>query len=183
MEPLKDSNLIIVNRCTEDTDRMKLRRNLKALNPQVQVAFEKTDGTMFANEDEIMPFDFSGQEVVIEDLDYGLWYLDAMDHPGRYMGKDITFVAKYCASSDKTHKYFVPGRHIMTCCADDIQFLGFVCFFKEQPGFKHEDWVKVTVGFDYGPCEMYGEGEEGPILELKKIEAASKPEPELVTFS
>lgn len=32
---------------------------------------------MFANEDEIMPFDFSGQEVVIEDLDYGLWYLDA----------------------------------------------------------------------------------------------------------
>ena len=41
MEPLKDSNLIIVNRCTEDTDRMKLRRNLKALNPQVQVAFEK----------------------------------------------------------------------------------------------------------------------------------------------
>lgn len=36
---------------------MKLRRNLKALNPQVQVAFEKTDGTMFANEDEIMPFD------------------------------------------------------------------------------------------------------------------------------
>ena len=183
MEPLKDSNLIIVNRCTEETDRMKLRRNLKALNPQVQVAFEKTDGTMFANEDEIMPFDFSGQEVVIEDLDYGLWYLDAMDHPGRYMGKDITFVAKYCASSDKTHKYFVPGRHIMTCCADDIQFLGFVCFFKEQPGFKHEDWVKVTVGFDYGPCEMYGEVEEGPILELKKIEAASKPEPELVTFS
>ncbi len=41
----------------------------------------------------------------------------------------------------------------------------------------------MTVGFDYGPCEMYGEGEEGPILELKKIEAASKPEPELVTFS
>ena len=40
----------------------------------------------------------------------------------------------------------------------------------------------MTVGFDYGPCEMYGEGEEGPILELKKIEAASKPEPELVNF-
>ena len=98
MEPIKDSNLIIVNRCTEETDRMKLRRNFKALNPQVQVAFEKNDGTMFANEDEIMPFDFSGQEVVIEDMDYGLWYLDAIDHPGRYMGKDITFQNKYRAS-------------------------------------------------------------------------------------
>ena len=71
----------------------------------------------------------------------------------------------------------------MTCCADDIQFMGFVCFFDEKPDFKHEDWVKVTVSFDYGPCEMYGEGEEGPILRLEKIEAAPKPEPELVTFS
>lgn len=183
MEPLKDSNLIIVNRCTDEIDRMKLRRNLKALNPQVQVAFEKKDGTMFAGEDEVMPFDYSGQEVIIEDMDYGLWYLDAMDHPGRYLGKEITFVAKYCASSDDKHNYFVPGRHIMTCCADDIQFLGFVCSFNERPPFKHEDWVKVKVKFDYGPCEMYGEDEEGPILQLEQIEAAQKPEQELVTFS
>ena len=43
MEPLRDSNLIIFNRCTEDTDRLKFRRSLKALNPQVQVAFEHGD--------------------------------------------------------------------------------------------------------------------------------------------
>ena len=57
MEPLRDSNLIIFNRCGEDFDRMKFRRSLKALNPQVQVAFERADGTMFGNEIEEMPFD------------------------------------------------------------------------------------------------------------------------------
>lgn len=182
MEPLRDSNLIIFNRCDEDTDRLKFRRSLKALNPQVQVAFEKADGTMYENEAEVLPFDYSGDSFEIEDMDYGLWYLDAMDHPDRYMGKEIRFKARYCASAKPHQKYFVPGRHIMTCCEDDIQFLGFICYYEmEEMPFKHGDWVKVAVSFDYGPCKMYGE--EGPILQLVHIEKGEKPEQELVAFT
>ncbi|MCI8646926.1 MAG: hypothetical protein HFE76_09090 [Firmicutes bacterium] len=181
MEPLKDSNLIIFNRCTEDTERLKFRRSLKALNPQVQVAFEKADGTMYENEAEEMPFDYSRDSIEIEDMDYGLWYLDAQDHPERYMGKEIRFTARYCASAKPTQKYFVPGRHIMTCCEDDIQFLGFICYFEGDMPFKHGDWVNVTVGFDYRDCKMYGE--EGPVLQLAHIEKGKKPQQELVTFT
>ncbi|MCB6991937.1 hypothetical protein LI177_00240 [bacterium 210820-DFI.6.37] len=183
MEPLKESNLIIFNRCSDETDRMKYRRSLKALNPQVQVAFEREDGTMFENEAEVMPFDYSGSAVEIEDMDYGLWYLDAMDHPDRYMGKEIRFSARYCASAKKGQMYFVPGRHIMTCCEDDIQFLGFICYFEEELPFEHGDWVKVAVSFDYGACSVYGPEGEGPILRLIHIEAGKKPEQELVTFT
>lgn len=184
MEPLKESNLIIFNRCSDEIDRMKYRRSLKALNPQVQVAFERADGTMFENEAEIMPFDYSGSTVEIEDMDYGLWYLDAMDHPDRYMGKEICFSARYCASAKKGQKYFVPGRHIMTCCEDDIQFLGFICYFEEKElPFEHGDWVKVAVSFDYGQCRLYGPEGEGPILRLIHIEEGKKPEQELVTFT
>lgn len=182
MEPLRESNLIIFNRCGDDLDRMKFRRSLKALNPQVQVAFERENGTMYSNEIEEMPFDYSGKTVELEDMDYGLWYLDAMDHPKRYMGKEITFTARYCASKRKTQKYFVPGRHVMTCCEDDIQFLGFVCFFEEDVPFEHGDWVKVTAGFDYGECRIYGQ-DEGPILHLVHIEEGKRPQQELVTFT
>ncbi len=182
MEPLRESNLIIFNRCGDDLDRLKFRRSLKALNPQVQVAFERENGTMYANEIEEMPFDYSGKTVEVEDMDYGLWYLDAMDHPERYMGKEIIFTARYCASKRKTQKYFVPGRHVMTCCEDDIQFLGFVCFFEENVPFEHGDWVKVTVGFDYGECRIYGQ-DEGPILRLIHIEEGKRPQQELVTFT
>ena len=182
MEPLRDSNLIIFNRCTEDTDRLKFRRSLKALNPQVQVAFEKADGTMYENEAEVLPFDYSRNTVEIEDMDYGLWYLDAMDHPDRYMGKEVSFTARYCASAKPHQKYFVPGRHIMTCCEDDIQFLGFICYYEmDDMPFEHGDWVNVTAGFDYGECRLYGE--EGPILQLAHIEKGTKPEQELVTFT
>ena len=181
MEPLKESNLIIFNRCGDDTDRLKFRRSLKALNPQVQVAFERTDGTMFENEIEEMPFDYSGQTVVNEDMDYGLGYLDAMDHPDRYMGKEVMFTARYCASAKASQKYFVPGRHIMTCCEDDIQFLGFICDFEGEMPFEHGDWVRVTAQFDYGFSKMYGE--EGPLLHLIHIEEGNKPEQELVAFT
>lgn len=181
MEPLKYSNLIIFNRCDDGTDRLKFRRNLKAYNPQVQVAFERKDGTMFGNEEEELPFDYSGDTVIIDDMDYGLWYLDAMEHPERYMGKIVEFTAKYCASAKPGEKYFVPGRHIMTCCEEDIQFLGYVCSFSEDPGYEHEDWIRVRVRFDYRDCELYGE--EGPVLELVSSEKAEKPDPELVTFT
>ena len=181
MEPLKESNLIIFNRCDDDTDRVKYRRNLKAVNPQVQVAFERKDGTMFADEAEVMPYDYSSETVQIEDMDYGLWYLDAMDNPDRYIDMDITFTARYCASREPGQKHFVPGRHVMTCCEDDIQFLGFICTFDGDMPYQHGEWVKVTAHFDYGYNELYGE--EGPVLHLVRIEDGAQPEQELVTFT
>ena len=136
---------------------------------------------MFQNETEEMPFDYSGDVIELEDMDYGLWYLDAMDHPDRYMGKEIRFTARFCASAKPGESYFVPGRHVMTCCEDDIQFLGYVCYFDRTPEFKHEDWVKVSVKYFYGACDLYDE--DGPILHLVSIEASEQPEQELVTFS
>lgn len=181
MEQFKISNLIIFNRCDDSTDRVKLRRIVKALNPQVDVAFERTDGTMYTNQDEVMPFNYNEDTVEIDDMDYGLWYLDAMEHPDRYLGKSIVFTAKFCASEKPGEKYFVPGRHIMTCCEDDIQFLGFICHFEGEMNFQHGDWIKVTVKFYYGESEMYED--EGPILTLENIEACEQPKNELVTFS
>lgn len=180
MEQLKVSNLIIFNRCTDELDRLKFRRNLKVLNPEVQIAFEKADGTMYGNQQEELPFDYSGRQIELDDMDYGLWYLDAMEHPERYIGKEISFTARFCASAKPGQPYFVPGRHVMTCCEEDIQFLGFICEFDREPEFKHGDWVHVTAVFGYQYMDMYRE--EGPVLELVRIEKAKQPEPELVFF-
>ena len=134
----------------------------------MQVAFERKDGTMFQNEAEEMPFDYSGSKVVIDDI----WTTDSGILMRWIILKDIwtreiEFTAKYCASAESGSKYFVPGRHIMTCCEEDIQFLGFVCYFEGNIDFKHEDWIRVNVKFDYRYCDMYGE--EGPVLKLLSI--------------
>ena len=181
LEPLRDSNLVIFNRCDDSHDRLKFRRIVKGLNPPAQIAFEKKDGTMYENIEEVMPFDYSKDVVEIEDIDYGLWYLDAQENPGRYIGKDIVMKARFCASMEPGQRHFVPGRHVMTCCEDDIQFMGYICYYDEPLTFQHGDWVKVRARFDFEFNDIYGE--EGPVLHLVDIEPAEAPDIELVTFS
>lgn len=79
MEMAKDSDLIIFNRSTEDTPAATYKRNMRAVNPKAQVVFEKEDGSQLEFEEEL-PFDINADVIEISDVDYGIWYIDAMDH-------------------------------------------------------------------------------------------------------
>lgn len=80
MEQYKLSEMVIINRCTKDSDRAAYRRSVKAVNGRAQVYFESSDGS--SNEiEEILPFDVTKDEIDIADSDYGIWYMDAMDNP------------------------------------------------------------------------------------------------------
>ena len=47
----------------------------------------------------------------------------------------------------------------MTCCADDIRFIGFICKTKHSDEMKNNRWVMVTatVRYEYFPA-YHGEG-------------------------
>ena len=38
----------------------------------------------------------------------------------------------------------VPGRFAMTCCAEDIQFIGLKCKYENAMEIPHKSWVYVT---------------------------------------
>ena len=145
------TEMVIFNRCTEEMDLQSYRRTVRGLNPRAMVYFEDEEGEPIDPGMDIPPYDLNAEIIQIEDVDYGLWYLDAQEHPERYVGKEIRFNARYCESSDPAMKHFVPGRHIMTCCEDDIEFLGFLCNYTQDISYEHGEWIKVAVKFDYGP--------------------------------
>ena len=66
----------------------------------------------------------------------------------------------------------------MTCCAEDIRFIGFVCRTTHEAALKNNHWVDVTakVRYEYFPA-YHG---EGPVLYLKHAVSAPRPEEELV---
>ena len=64
---------------------------------------------MYENIEEVLPFDYSKDVVEIEDIDYGLWYLDAQENPGRYIGKDIIMKARFCASMEPARDISFPA--------------------------------------------------------------------------
>lgn len=186
MEQYKLSEMVVFNRCTKDSNRASYRRSVKAINGKAQVYFESSDGS--SNEiDEILPFDIESAVIEIADEDYGIWYMDAMDHPEKYEGKTIH--AKTVVYKPKQYMKkatFVPGRFAMTCCADDIRYIGFKCKLdkpseKKLEAFADRDFVELTADVKIEFCKEYRG--KGVVLYAKEILAAEKPEDELVYFN
>ena len=72
------------------------------------------------------------------------------------------------------------GRFVMTCCENDIQFVGIVAKGSGMKAYKNRDWVEVTATVKKENFEAY-QG-DGPVLYIEKITTTSKPEQEVVTF-
>ncbi len=181
MDIFSKSEMVIFNRCEPQLPLNNYRRSIRAINRRAQVIFENSDGEMIPLELDEMPFDVHADVIEIDDVDFGLWYIDAMDHKETYDGKTVQFKGMIYKGQDLPEGYFVPGRKAMTCCADDIRFIGFICKSKNTDRLPNRRWVTVTakVKYEYFP-PYHG---EGPVLYLKKAVSAQKPEDELVYFN
>lgn len=180
MEQLFQADVVIFNRCDDSTDKGKYRRNVKSLNRKAQLVYERADGTLDERPEEL-PFDISGDELEITDADYAIWYMDCMENPKKYEGKKISFLG-LVYNPDKLKKgVFVPGRFAMTCCVDDVTFIGFKCKYAQESTIPHKSWIKITAEVRVEFAREY-KG-KGPVLYPVSIEPAEKPEDELVYFS
>ena len=131
-DQLLHSEVIIFNRCSADTKKMYLRNNIKAINKGAQLIYETIDGEIVELGDEDLPFDLQADTIVINDDDYGLWYMDALEHPRKYEGKTVQLKGKVVSPYvEGIRNAFVFGRYAMVCCADDTSCLlytsGFEC--------------------------------------------------------
>ena len=185
VEMYKIAEMVIINRCTPEMPRATWRRSIKAVNRRVQVLFESADDDDMGEEDDTLPFDTEGDEIHLEDEDYGIWFVDAMERPEVYNGKTMVMKTRVFKSIRLPKGCFVPGRHAMTCCADDIQFIGYLCHTNHAKSstiksLKNKMWVNLTAEVRIEYNKEYGE--EGPVLYAKRVEAAEPPEEELVYF-
>ncbi len=178
MEQIGYTELVIFNRCTAETKKNSFRKAVKTFNRRAQVVYEALDGEDGIEDEIELPYNIDAPVIEIEDDDYGIFYLDALDDPKKYEGKKVQFTAMVYRGKELPKGTFVPGRFAMTCCADDITFIGFLCKGEQANYFKMREWVKVTANIK---CEYYKEYEgEGPVLYLEKIELTKKPEEHLL---
>ena len=178
---IKVSELLIFNRCTEEMDLPGFRRIAKALNRDVQMMFEHVDGRMIELGRDVPPYDLNADVIEIEDDDYGIWYIDATEAEDRYNGKTVHFRAKVMKNRKFQKGYFVPGRNAMTCCAEDIRFIGFLCKSNQLDALQHGQWIMLTAQIRYERRREYGG--KGPVLYAKKIAITDAPAEDLVYFN
>ena len=177
---LRKSEMIIFNRCDGIGDLNVYKRNVKALNPAADIIFEDSSGEIGELMEDDLPYDLSADPIVLDDKTYGIWYLDSLDHLDRYVGKKIQFTALVMKPDGFPKDYFVPGRMAMTCCAEDMTFLGFACVYDKIGLFAERDWVKVTAVVEKEYFADY-EG-EGPVLHATSVTKAKQPKEPVISF-
>lgn len=180
-EMIRKSEMIIFNRCDGIEELGVYKRNIKAINQQAEIIFEDSNGEIDTLFEEDLPYDLKADLLELDDNGYGIWYLDALDHLERYVGKQICFVATVLIPEGFPEGYFVPGRVAMTCCADDLAFLGFACKYDGTSSLAPKEWVKVTAQVRKEYWEDY-KG-EGPVLYASKVERVKAPKKEVIDFS
>ena len=182
MDQLRNADMIIFNRCDENTKTAEYRRSIRAVNRRAQVIFEDKSGKPMQSEEEIiLPYDINQPEIVLEEEDFGIFYIDAADNPDKYVGKKIKFKAQAHRPSNYRDNEFVPGRFAMTCCADDIAFIGFKTYYGGANKLKDRDWIIVegTIKKEFYP-EFQG---EGPVIEATSVAVTGPAADDLVYFN
>ena len=179
-EQLRWSDTIIVNRCTEDMSFTMLRGNIKAINSRAQIFYEGPFGEAVQFKSGLLPFDINADVIDIRDEDYGLWYMDAVENPDKYDGKEIILRGMYAENIPGYKQTFILGRRAMVCCAQDTSLCGITVTGVKIWEMKLGDWVEVQGKLKTIPTEN---GMKTVVLYADRIARYEKPAQEFVTFS
>ncbi len=181
VDKLQTAEMVVFNRPLLNTDKLKFHKIVRGITRRASIAYEYPDGRMEYDEiEDPLPFDITRNPIEIDDRDYALWFRDFAEDMKKYLGKTIKFTA-IIAKNKKLKDDIIAGRHIMTCCVDDIEFKGLVCKMpSSENDFKNKEWVKLTAKIAYEYHELYKK--EGPVLYITDIKHSQKPEQEVATF-
>ena len=158
-----------------------LQRLARALNRRVGILYEYTDGTTQPDEiEDPLPFDINAPVVEIGDDDFALWYRDITEEPKKYDGKTVRFKGQVARLKKDRDGYFAPGRFVMTCCVEDIAFMGLPCKYADAASLHAREWVTVEATVSVRFHALYRG--TGPILTAIRVTPAEPAKNEVATF-
>lgn len=182
MDKLVGGQMVVFNRLAPGADTTQLHKLVRAANRKMDILYDYLDGT--TEFDEIvdpLPFDINAEKILINDEDYALFYRDITEEPKKYHGKTVCFKAQVAMLRRERENMFAPGRFVMTCCADDIQFLGIPCKYANAKQLESRSWVMVEAAISAERHYLY-QGELGPVLQAVRVVPAVPAEPDIATF-
>lgn len=183
MDKLMGAQMVVFNRLTPGEDTMPLHKLARAANRRIDILYDYTDGTTkFDDVQDPLPFDINAPVIQIKDEDYALWYRDVTEEPEKYVGKTVCFKAQVAMLRRQKEGMFAPGRFVMTCCVEDIQFCGIPCRYADSKSLASRAWVQVTAKVSAEKHPLY-KGDVGPVLTATEVVKDVPPaDPDVATF-
>ena len=180
-DKLKSCELVVFNRFRPEMDKMEYHKLVRAASRRADIAYESPDGKV--EYDDIvdpLPFDLNAPVIEIGDEDFATWYRDLSEEPKKYEGKTVRFKCRALVRKKLPAETFIVGRHVMTCCVEDIQFAGLVCQWGKASTVADESWMILTARISFKFNRAYGK--RGPVLTYISSEICQPPEQPVATF-
>lgn len=183
MDKLMGAQMVVFNRMAPGQDVMPFHKLARAANRRIDILYDYTDGTTKFDEiEDPLPFDINAPVIEIKDEDYALWYRDVSEEPQKYDGKTVHFKGQVATLRRDKNGMFAPGRFVMTCCVEDIQFCGIPCRYAGAGSLESRSWVWVTAKIGAEKHPLY-KGDVGPVLTAISVETGAEPaDPDVATF-
>ena len=181
VDKIRDAEMVVLNRTPQTVDKEQIHKIIRGISRRAAIVYDYPDRHVEYDEiEDPLPFDVNAPVIEIEDQDYALWYRDLSEEMDTYRNKTVKVKGLVATDPRLPKNAVIIGRHIMTCCADDIQYSGLVCIFKEAPRLKTRDWVTVKGTIKIETNKLYRQA--GPVLYVESTEFAVKPQHEVATF-
>ncbi len=180
-DKLKSAELVVFNRFTPEMDKMEFHKIVRGASRRADIAYEDPKGNVVYDDiQDPLPFDLNAPVVMIGDEDYALWYRDMSEEPDKYENKTVSFTCRALKREKLPKGCIVVGRHVMTCCVNDIQFAALVCQIKDAGGIPDNAWIRLTAKVNFRFHMAYRR--RGPVLTYISHEMRPAPDPEVATF-
>ena len=180
-DKLKSAELVIFNRFKPSYEMMDFHKIVRAASRRADIAYEFEDGHVQYDEiEDPLPFDLDAPIVEIGDDDFAEWYRDVGEEPKKYEDKVVRFKCRALRRQKMPPRTFIVGRHVMTCCVEDIQFAGFACSWDKAESVKDDTWMILTAKVNWKFSRAYNR--KGPVLTYISHEECEPPAEPVATF-
>lgn len=176
------SELVVFNRFQPGVmDEVEFHKIVRGISRRTQIAYETVDGEVAYDDiEDPLPFDVEADEIIIKDEDFALWYRDMMEEPAKYHGKTVHFRGVAAHDPGFPKNTFAIGRHVMTCCVDDIQYCWIVAEWSKSAMLQTRQWVNISGKISVQRHKLY-QG-KGPVLQVQEVVLTDAPAQEVATF-
>ncbi len=171
VDKLKNCELIAFNRFTGgEEEKLSLHKIVRSVSRTVNIVYEYPDHTVEYDEiEDPLPYNLLADVVEIDDRDFAIFYRDLAEDMEKYDGKTVRFTGIVLRDDKKLSKgSYIVGRHVMTCCADDITYCHFICEANAASPLQTEDWVSLTAKIELANHKLYRS--RGPVLREISVE-------------
>ena len=182
VEKFSTCNVIVFNRFSEKNDKNELHKLVRGVSRGANIYYETEDGEMILDDiEDPLPFDMNADIINIDEKDFAVWFADMMENTKNYSGKTICTKMLVTKPPRFPKGVFAAGRHMMTCCAADIQFVWIASNYDKNFRPRENYWAMVTGKISVGHDRL--RNIDYPIMDIVKLEDTEPPVEEVASFN